>query len=149
MAKVLTPFDLSRFSRLVEYGTMPTLSIRDFGALEQNTTLSGLSSNGSKLTSQWDLSAATRMKDWITTSGVTTKDMRGNVTVSSGRAYGALEYDPTIPYINDAAKVLTIFDISNQSALINIVYELLVAPRSEEHTSELQSHHDLVCRLLL
>src|SRR5437773_5357152 len=23
------------------------------------------------------------------------------------------------------------------------------APRSEEHTSELQSHHDLVCRLLL
>src|SRR5437773_9487327 len=25
----------------------------------------------------------------------------------------------------------------------------LDAPRSEEHTSELQSHHDLVCRLLL
>src|SRR5437667_5768902 len=24
-----------------------------------------------------------------------------------------------------------------------------VRPRSEEHTSELQSHHDLVCRLLL
>src|SRR6266540_4156065 len=24
-----------------------------------------------------------------------------------------------------------------------------VSPRSEEHTSELQSHHDLVCRLLL
>src|SRR5437667_9298021 len=24
-----------------------------------------------------------------------------------------------------------------------------VTPRSEEHTSELQSHHDLVCRLLL
>src|SRR6266540_7563260 len=24
-----------------------------------------------------------------------------------------------------------------------------VHPRSEEHTSELQSHHDLVCRLLL
>src|SRR5437773_2459985 len=27
--------------------------------------------------------------------------------------------------------------------------ELLPAFRSEEHTSELQSHHDLVCRLLL
>ena len=27
--------------------------------------------------------------------------------------------------------------------------ELLNVPRSEEHTSELQSHHDLVCRLLL
>src|SRR5437667_7694586 len=26
---------------------------------------------------------------------------------------------------------------------------LLVTDRSEEHTSELQSHHDLVCRLLL
>src|SRR5437773_8326903 len=25
----------------------------------------------------------------------------------------------------------------------------VVQPRSEEHTSELQSHHDLVCRLLL
>src|SRR5437773_10734734 len=25
----------------------------------------------------------------------------------------------------------------------------IVEPRSEEHTSELQSHHDLVCRLLL
>src|SRR5471032_38083 len=24
-----------------------------------------------------------------------------------------------------------------------------LSPRSEEHTSELQSHHDLVCRLLL
>src|SRR5437773_8811087 len=24
-----------------------------------------------------------------------------------------------------------------------------MSPRSEEHTSELQSHHDLVCRLLL
>src|SRR5437773_9131533 len=26
---------------------------------------------------------------------------------------------------------------------------LVSSPRSEEHTSELQSHHDLVCRLLL
>src|SRR5437773_5674914 len=26
---------------------------------------------------------------------------------------------------------------------------VLSLPRSEEHTSELQSHHDLVCRLLL
>src|SRR5437773_5881064 len=27
--------------------------------------------------------------------------------------------------------------------------EVVWLPRSEEHTSELQSHHDLVCRLLL
>src|SRR5437667_5530502 len=31
-----------------------------------------------------------------------------------------------------------------------LLQELVAAPlRSEEHTSELQSHHDLVCRLLL
>src|SRR5437773_6739579 len=28
-------------------------------------------------------------------------------------------------------------------------YEAISQARSEEHTSELQSHHDLVCRLLL
>src|SRR5437773_9716639 len=33
----------------------------------------------------------------------------------------------------------------DQRALAAIAYEC----RSEEHTSELQSHHDLVCRLLL
>src|SRR5437773_12324083 len=32
---------------------------------------------------------------------------------------------------------------------VRIVGGLLRAVRSEEHTSELQSHHDLVCRLLL
>src|SRR5437773_6971307 len=30
-----------------------------------------------------------------------------------------------------------------------IIDEELAAARSEEHTSELQSHHDLVCRVLL
>src|SRR5437773_4182696 len=29
------------------------------------------------------------------------------------------------------------------------LYQKALAMRSEEHTSELQSHHDLVCRLLL
>src|SRR5437773_7168730 len=33
--------------------------------------------------------------------------------------------------------------------LINNAGMIEVDPRSEEHTSELQSHHDLVCRLLL
>src|SRR2546428_7300581 len=32
---------------------------------------------------------------------------------------------------------------------VGIVFGLLSAPRSEEHTSELQSRSDLVCRLLL
>ena len=34
-----------------------------------------------------------------------------------------------------------------ETALENIRRDILT--RSEEHTSELQSHHDLVCRLLL
>src|SRR5260221_4407466 len=33
--------------------------------------------------------------------------------------------------------------------VIEHVYEMIVGLRSEEHTSELQSHSDLVCRLLL
>ena len=32
--------------------------------------------------------------------------------------------------------------------LINKEYEFNEKTRSEEHTSELQSHHELVCRLL-
>src|SRR5437773_8125468 len=38
-----------------------------------------------------------------------------------------------------------------RSVLLPIVLALLLSYllRSEEHTSELQSHHDLVCRLLL
>src|SRR5437667_10732456 len=32
---------------------------------------------------------------------------------------------------------------------LRIADDLVQVPRSEEHTSELQSHHDLVCRLLL
>src|SRR5437773_9140005 len=42
------------------------------------------------------------------------------------------------------------FSMSHSSTL-TIVHTAMRAPfgRSEEHTSELQSHHDLVCRLLL
>src|SRR5437667_9113559 len=35
------------------------------------------------------------------------------------------------------------------STLRHWLRQLVVSQRSEEHTSELQSHHDLVCRLLL
>src|SRR6266540_5287174 len=35
------------------------------------------------------------------------------------------------------------------AAIVNHHLRLLRTARSEEHTSELQSHHDLVCRLLL
>src|SRR5437667_2262368 len=36
--------------------------------------------------------------------------------------------------------------VTDQPRFVNLVAEV---HRSEEHTSELQSHHDLVCRLLL
>src|SRR5947207_5723702 len=37
----------------------------------------------------------------------------------------------------------------NQGASVVVVVAILAGARSEEHTSELQSHSDLVCRLLL
>src|SRR5437773_5544100 len=37
---------------------------------------------------------------------------------------------------------------SKEGSTVRMNYRKL-GPRSEEHTSELQSHHDLVCRLLL
>src|SRR5438034_3830962 len=37
----------------------------------------------------------------------------------------------------------------HQFALLRHKLRLVLRPRSEEHTSELQSHSDLVCRLLL
>ena len=45
----------------------------------------------------------------------------------------------TVPAVMDQEDVAMLFR----------QYGLVSAPRSEEHTSELQSHHDLVCRLLL
>src|SRR5437667_12717925 len=36
-----------------------------------------------------------------------------------------------------------------EKADLEILERILAGGRSEEHTSELQSHHDLVCRLLL
>src|SRR5437773_3820522 len=38
---------------------------------------------------------------------------------------------------------------SDHSSWIEPKHRQFLVPRSEEHTSELQSHHDLVCRLLL
>src|SRR4051812_49467677 len=42
-------------------------------------------------------------------------------------------------------------DIASDTASVSAMVEALLAaaPRSEEHTSELQSHVNLVCRLLL
>src|SRR5260221_4611634 len=47
--------------------------------------------------------------------------------------------------------VFTVVDLSDQSDVSVVKFSLssLCRLRSEEHTSELQSHSDLVCRLLL
>src|SRR5437773_8846703 len=44
---------------------------------------------------------------------------------------------------------LTAEMIHAEQAMAKLRVNLLLRGRSEEHTSELQSHHDLVCRLLL
>src|SRR5215468_11441298 len=41
-----------------------------------------------------------------------------------------------------------VFGLPGNPVSAMVTFELFVRPRSEEHTSELQSHHDLVCRLL-
>src|SRR5438034_2737525 len=50
---------------------------------------------------------------------------------------GVIEVDPE----TGAVKILKYVAVDDVGRVIN--------PRSEEHTSELQSHSDLVCRLLL
>src|SRR5437773_6004229 len=40
-------------------------------------------------------------------------------------------------------------DLVKPLAFVVLAAGHVASPRSEEHTSELQSHHDLVCRLLL
>ena len=39
--------------------------------------------------------------------------------------------------------------VSSTTLIANLIEEETLLGRSEEHTSQLQSHHDLVCRLLL
>src|SRR5260370_8240859 len=45
--------------------------------------------------------------------------------------------------------VLPVGDQSGASAIVTFAFFALATSRSEEHTSELQSHLNLVCRLLL
>src|SRR5437667_1389773 len=52
--------------------------------------------------------------------------------------------------IFNLSKVLILFlPPYTEKLLISYFFVLIRELRSEEHTSELQSHHDLVCRLLL
>src|SRR5437773_4289123 len=73
--------------------------------------------------------------------------------VALGTSVVILPYRSPIP----VAKLLASVDVLSGGRLIvgaaigwlEGEFDALGVPRSEEHTSELQSHHDLVCRLLL
>ena len=47
------------------------------------------------------------------------------------------------------AMQVIVFDVRLPFAVLAVIIGATLGLRSEEHTSELQSHHDLVCRLLL
>src|SRR6266540_7228484 len=67
------------------------------------------------------------------------------------RQLGALGYDPRSP-LRDPAELNDALCEQVDVLLhrfVDLVEQLVQGDRSEEHTSELQSHHDLVCRLLL
>src|SRR5437773_6984145 len=51
--------------------------------------------------------------------------------------------------VPDGPSTRDLLDVSREHGMTIGAGLLERAPRSEEHTSELQSHHDLVCRLLL
>src|SRR5437667_6012239 len=60
----------------------------------------------------------------------------------------------SVPYSADAAGPFTTSIDSKSSGFRSLIrlggaQRPSQTPRSEEHTSELQSHHELVCRLLL
>src|SRR5260370_24811671 len=59
---------------------------------------------------------------------------------------GARGATPSIEHISERVK-LDLWYINNWSLWLDI--HILIKTRSEEHTSELQSHLNLVCRLLL
>src|SRR5436190_17859347 len=49
---------------------------------------------------------------------------------------------------SDLIRTAADFDRAHTEKKLGVIYSF-ESPRSEEHTSELQSHSDLVCRLLL
>ena len=49
---------------------------------------------------------------------------------------------------HDRGKLIMACGTGKTYTALKIAEDLLNNKRSEEHTSELQSHHDLVCRLL-
>src|SRR5437773_3896349 len=65
--------------------------------------------------------------------------------------HDALPISVAVEDYSDMFRHLAPFDLLIQILLVGLVdpCDKYLNQRSEEHTSELQSHHDLVCRLLL
>src|SRR5438034_4466987 len=58
---------------------------------------------------------------------------------------GIVGFQATVPLIDETV----VFDVGGTVLDDSEISALIATFRSEEHTSELQSHSDLVCRLLL
>src|SRR5206468_7557952 len=72
-----------------------------------------------------------------------------NVTVAASATQNLVNYTSGDGYVSDLMIAIGSADASARDAsLLNITYNN-EGSRSEEHTSELQSRSDLVCRLLL
>src|SRR5882762_433957 len=58
-------------------------------------------------------------------------------------------YGNRVPFLGRTFKASALYDYALAFAYLAIAVLLPILSRSEEHTSELQSHLNLVCRLLL
>src|SRR5437773_8972533 len=81
-------------------------------------------------------------------------DLSPEVAVKVASHLAGVEVKASEQVVKETVCELANMVIGNSVTLLNdqgfsSVTELPMTMRSEEHTSELQSHHDLVCRLLL
>src|SRR5437773_10505302 len=83
---------------------------------------------------------------------------QGIITVRQGKFRKDRLVPPSLPLVNRLQKYAAHFEKRPPDAIffpgpnggpVSLRTVYTVFRRSEEHTSELQSHHDLVCRLLL
>src|SRR5437773_8343048 len=74
----------------------------------------------------------------------------GRSDVASGRGEaGALAPEATVARRPPGRRTAKLFRVTSPPTVSNTASQPETSCKSEEHTSELQSHHDLVCRLLL
>jgi len=131
-------------------------SVADDGILMSTTAGGDLLLRNNSLTEPLTINAAIGNN---TSASTLTKVGTGTVTLAGTNTYtgvtsvaeGTLKAGSSAAFGNTSALVMTgtsVLDLNgNDAAFTNLT--ATTANRSEEHTSELQSHHDLVCRLML